>query len=332
MLIEEYRIKSRTLKNRIVMPPMITAHAIEGMVNQFHMTHYGIRSDMGVGMIIVEATAVSPAGRITLEDLGLWSDNQVYGFEMITDYLRKNKTISCLQLAHAGRKSHHTLPLVSASSIPFKEDGVIPHELSVEEIEDIISDFAHAARRAKIAGFDAVEIHAAHGYLINQFLSPLSNKRNDEFGGSFDKRFEFLKRVYKAVRKEFCNLVFVRVSAEEYAEGGLTIDDHVEIAKRLEALGVDLMDISSGGVVPFEYEVFPGYQVEFSKRIKEAVEIPVTAVGLITDYDQALEIVESGKADLIQLGRELLRSPGKVFEFAKREGVQIESGFPYGRI
>lgn len=332
MMFEEFRIKSRVLKNRIVMPPMITCHAEDGMVNQFHMAHYGVRSDMGVGMVIVEATAVEERGMITLEDLGIWDDDHIFGFEMLTDYLRKNKTISCLQLAHAGRKSHHSLDQVAPSAIPFAEDKNTPRELSKEEIEEIIAAFGKAAYRAKMARFDAVEIHGAHGYLINQFLSPLSNQRTDEFGGDFDKRFEFLKRIYQEVRKNFCGLIFVRVSAEEYAQGGLHIEDHVEIAKRLESLGVDLMDISSGGVVPYDYEAYPGYQVHLSEEIKKAVSIPVTAVGLITDYNQAKSILENDQADLIQMGRELLRSPGIVMAFAKEAGVELDLPYPYNRI
>lgn len=332
MLLEQFQICNRTLKNRIVMPAMITAHAEDGMVNQFHMTHYGIRSDMGVGMIILEATAVAENGRITMEDLGIWKDEQIFGYEMITDYLRKNKTISCLQLAHAGRKSHNDLRQVAPSAVPFKDGDPVPHELTIEEIEEIISDFGKAALRAKIARFDAVEIHAAHGYLINQFLSPLSNKRTDEFGGTKEKRFEFLRRVVKEVQKNFCNLIFVRVSADEYVEGGLTIDDHIEIAKELEQLGIHMMDISSGGVAPYNYDPKPGYQVHLSEKIKQNVSIPVTAVGLITEYEQAKEILESNQADLIQMGRELLRSPGKVLEFAKKEGVTLEVDYPYSRI
>lgn len=331
MMFNEFKIKSRTLKNRLVMPPMITCHAEDGMVNQFHMTHYGIRSDMGVGMVMVEATAVEERGRITLEDLGIWNDDQIFGFEMLTDYFRKNKTISCLQLAHAGRKSHITLDRVAPSAVSFSEEEM-PSELTKEDIEKIIKAFGKAAYRAKMARFDAVEIHAAHGYLINQFLSPLSNTRTDEFGGDFEKRFEFLRRVYQEVRKYFCGLVFVRVSADEYVEGGLHIEDHVEIAKRLEKLGVDLIDVSSGGVVPYSYDPKPGYQVHLSEQIKKAVSIPVTAVGLITEYSQAKEILENEQADLIQLGRELLRNPGTVLKFAKEEGIELDVPYPYNRI
>ncbi len=331
-MFNELKIKAHTLKNRICMPAMITVKAKDGMVNDFHMVHYGIRSDMGVGMIIVEATSVEENGRITEEDLGIWKDDQIFGFTMITDYLRKNNTLSALQLAHAGRKSHSTLKAVAPSAVAFNEESIVPHELTIDEINDIIHSFGKAAKRAKEAGFDAVEIHAAHGYLINQFLSPLSNKRNDEFGGSFDKRFEFLRRVYVAVRKEFCKLVFVRVSADEYAEGGLNIKDHVIIAKKLEELGVDLLDISSGGVVPVEYKVYPGYQIHLSEEIKKNVSIPVTAVGLITDYNLVKNTLTDNRADIIQLGRELLRNPGIVMDFAKTEEVDLGLGFPYSRI
>ncbi len=332
MLLEEYKIKSKKLKNRIVMPPMITAHAEDGMVNQFHLAHYGVRSDMGVGMIIIEATAVSENGRITTKDLGIWSDEQAFGFEMLTDYLRKNKTISCIQLAHAGRKADKTLKMVAPSAIPFKEDAPIPHELTLEEIEEVIKDFGKAALRAKSAIFDAVEIHAAHGYLINQFLSPITNKRIDEFGGSFEKRFEFLKRVFKEVRSNFCGLVGVRISADEYVEGGLSIKDHVIYAKMLEELGVDYIDVSSGGIAPYEYDPKPLYQVPYSEEIKKVVDIPVTAVGLITDFEQAENILQNNQADLIQFGRELLRNPGLVIKFGKEAGVELDLDYPYSRL
>ncbi len=332
MLLEEYKIKSKKFKNRVVMPPMITAHAENGMINQFHLAHYGIRSDMGVGMIIIEATAVSENGRITTKDLGIWSDEQAYGFEMLTDYLRKNKTISCLQLAHAGRKSDETLRMVAPSAIPFKEESPIPHELTKEEIEEIIKDFGKAALRAKSAIFDGVEIHAAHGYLINQFLSPITNKRTDEFGGSFEKRFEFLRRIFKEVRANFCGLVGVRVSADEYVKGGLTIKDHMVYAKMLEELGVDYIDVSSGGVAPYDYDPQPLYQVPLSKQIKSVVNIPVTAVGLITEYEQAESILQNNQADLIQFGRELLRNPGLVLKFGKEVGVDLKLGYPYSRL
>ncbi|XMB85510.1 NADPH dehydrogenase NamA [Mycoplasmatota bacterium WC44] len=332
MLLSEYKIKDILIKNRICMPPMITCHAVDGFVQDFHLVHYGIRSDLGVGMIILEATSVLEDGRITLEDLGIWSDDYIEGLSRITKYLNNNNTLSCIQLAHAGRKAHNDLAQVAPSSIAFDEKYNKPDKLSIEEIENIIIAFKESAVRAKKAGFDAIEIHAAHGYLINQFLSPLTNKRDDFYGGNFENRFRLLKTIIEEVKKVYNGLVFVRISAEEYAEGGLHIEDHLLIAKELENLSVDLIDVSSGGVVPYEYNIFPGYQVDLSRKVKEVVNIPVTAVGLLNDHDIAENVLNEGKADIIQFGRKLLRNPMFAKNAADSLGEVLEMDFPYSRV
>lgn len=329
MLLDKFEIKNKLLKNRIVMPPMVTRMATDGFVSDFHLVHYGIRSEYGVGMIMLEATAVVPEGRISLKDLGIWDDSHVYGLSRITEYLRENGTISCLQLAHAGRKSDKSLDVVGPSSIAFSDDYKTPRELSTSEIKKIVDAYKDAAIRAKKAGFDAVEVHGAHGYLLNSFLTPLINKREDEYGGSFENRVRFLEEVVTTVRENFDGILSVRISADDHAEGGLTVEDYFEVVERLEQLGVDMIDVSSGGVVSTSYNLYPGYQVQYSEKIKQRVSIPVTAVGLITDYQLAKNIIRDGRADLIQFGRELLRNPSLVLQFAKLEGKDLDLAYPY---
>ncbi len=332
MLLTEIKIRNKTVKNRICMPPMITCHAVEGHIQDFHLVHYGIRSDLGVGIIILEATSVLPDGRITLEDLGIWSEGHIEGLSKITSYLKNNNTLSCVQLAHAGRKAHNDLVQVAPSSIKFNDNYNTPKELTLNEIKIIIEAFKDAAVRADKAGFDAVEIHGAHGYLINQFLSPLTNVRTDEYGGSFSKRFRLLKEIIQEVKSSYNGLIFVRVSADEYAKGGLHIEDHLKIAEQLEMLGVDLIDVSSGGLVPTEYKLYPGYQVELSAKIKQVVNIPVSAVGLINDVAMAENILNENRADIIQFGRKLLKDPMFAQSASTELKVDIELPFPYSRI
>ncbi len=329
MLLDSFKLKDKVLKNRIVMPPMVTRMAKDGFVSDFHLVHYGMRSEYGVGMIMLEATAVVPDGRISTHDLGIWSDEHIEGLSKIASYLKRNNTVSCLQLAHAGRKSDKSLDVVAASPVAFNKDYVTPREIEVEEIKQVVEAFGKAAVRAKKAGFDAVEVHAAHGYLINSFLSPLTNKRTDEYGGDIKNRVRLLKDVVEKVRSSFDGILSVRISASDHAEGGLEVSDYIEIAKLLEELGVDLLDVSSGGVVSTSYNLYPGYQVQYSEEIKKHISIPVTAVGLITDYHLAKNIIRDQRADLIQFGRELLRNPSLVMQFAEKEGKDLELAYPY---
>lgn len=334
LLFQPIQIGGLTLKNRIVMSPMCQYSADEaGFVQDWHVTHYVSRAVGGVGAIVVEATAVEADGRITDRDLGLWQDAHIEKLADIVRQVHKHDVKIGIQLAHAGRKSECALPPVSAGDEPFSDRYRAPRPLSIEEIQGIVDRFRQAAVRAKKAGFDFVEIHAAHGYLLNQFLSPLVNQRSDEYGGSLEKRFRLLKEVVLAVREIWPETLFVRLSAEEYAEGGHHIGDTVEVCQRLKELGVQLIDVSSGAVVPFRIQDGPGYQVPFAERIRREALIPTGAVGKITEPEQAEEILQKGQADLIFLGRELLRNPYWALHAANRLGdgakppVQYERAF-----
>ncbi|OCA92682.1 NADPH dehydrogenase NamA [Pseudobacillus wudalianchiensis] len=309
-LFEPYTIKDVTLKNRIVMSPMCMYSAEEdGKVNDWHLVHYPGRAVGQVGLIIVEATAVTPEGRISENDLGIWSDDHTAGFKKLVSLVKAHDAKIGIQLAHAGRKSEVRGEILAPTALAFDETMKTPKEMTKAEIKQTIEAFAEGARRAKEAGFDVIELHGAHGYLINEFLSPLTNHREDEYGGSTENRLRFLQQIIQAVRSIWNGPLFVRVSANDYNENGLNADDYSEIAKQLKELGVDLIDVSSGAVVPAKISVFPGYQVKFAETIKHGANIPVGAVGMITSPSQAEEILRNERADLIFLGRELLRDP-----------------------
>ncbi len=313
------------LKNRIVMSPMCMYSAEDGVANDFHFVHYGSRAQGGAGLIIVEATGVEPRGRITNKCLGIWNDEQALALKKIVDFVHQNSESKIgIQLAHAGRKgsisaeTNRQMSLeegwetIAPSPIPFHHSERIPHELSVEEIKTLVEDFRKATKRAVDAGFDVIEIHGAHGYLIHQFLSPLSNTRTDEYGGNPENRARFLMEIVDAVNSEITEkqALFVRISGTEYAENGWEISDSVELAKVLKTKNVDLVDVSSGGningvTIPLK----PGYQVPLAEDVKKISEIKTGAVGLITSAEQAEEILENGQADLIFLAREILRNP-----------------------
>ncbi|PZU90170.1 MAG: NADPH dehydrogenase NamA [Chryseobacterium sp.] len=313
------------LKNRIVMSPMCMYSAEEGIANDFHFVHYGSRAQGGAGLIITEATAVEPRGRITNKCLGIWNDEQALALKKIVDFVHQNSESKIgIQLAHAGRKgsvsaeTNRQMSLeegwetIAPSPIPFHHSERIPHELSVNEIKNLVEDFRKAAKRAVEAGFDVIEIHGAHGYLIHQFLSPLSNTRNDEYGGNPEKRVRFLMEIVDAVNSEITDnqALFVRISGTEYAENGWEISDSVELAKVLKTKNVDLVDVSSGGNINgVTIPLRPGYQVPLAEDVKRISEIETGAVGLITSAEQAEEILQNGQADLIFLAREILRNP-----------------------
>lgn len=335
MLFDKYRIDENiVLKNRIVLPPMCICACFDesGRVNKDHIAHYGIRAILGVGMVIVEATAVEKEGRITKYDLGLWNDDQIDGMKDIVDILHRHNTVAAIQISHAGRKALHENVAKAPSNIKFNEKDKDITVLENNEVYEIINKFVEASYRAQKAGFDAVEFHGAHGYLINQFLSPLSNKRDDEFGGSFENRFRFLQLIIEKSKKVFKGSIFVRLSAEEYIKEGLHIDDHIEIAKKLEKIGVTYIDVSSGGIAPHEYNTFPLYQVPLSEKIKKNVNVSVSAVGLITEPKDAEQILIENKADLIQIGRQLLREPTWISRAANELNEMIELPYPYGRV
>lgn len=321
------QIKSIKFRNPIGMPPMCQYSSQDGYVRDWHLHHYATRSVGGVGLAIVEATSVTPDGRITPYDLGIWSDDHVKGLSELAATIERYGAVPGIQIAHAGRKASFDRPFggggdlldlnnggwiqVAPSAIPFNEGERLPHALTPAEIQDVVKAFGSAARRAKEAGFKVLELHGAHGYLIHQFLSPLSNQRTDQYGGTFENRIRFLLEVLAEVKKEWpADLpLFVRLSATDWAEGGWNPDETVRLAEVLKKEGVDLIDCSTGGLVPHvRIPVAPLYQVEFARAVKQTG-ILVSAVGLITQRDEILQILENGDADMVLLGRELLRNP-----------------------
>jgi 2,4-dienoyl-CoA reductase-like NADH-dependent reductase (Old Yellow Enzyme family) len=342
-------IRDVMIPNRIGVSPMCQYSAEEGFANDWHMVHLGSRAVGGAGLVFVEATAVTPEGRITHGDLGLWSDAHIETLQRIVTFLKQHGSVAAIQLAHAGRKASTALPwegglpltdsqgawqTVGPSAVPFADNFPAPAELSREGIADITRAFADAAQRALTAGFDIVEIHGAHGYLINEFLSPLSNRRADEYGGSFENRTRFLREVVVAVREVWPETqpLFVRISASEWVEGGWTVEDSVELARMLSPLGVDLIDCSSGGNSPVaKIPVGPGYQVPFAQEIRAHAGIRTAAVGMITDPQQAEQIVSSGAADIVLLAREFLRNPYWPVKAAQILGEKVTAPVQYGR-
>lgn len=326
-LFESHKIKDIEFKNRIVMSPMCQYMASSGQSNSWHLVHYGSRAVGGAGLIIQEATAVSPEGRISPADLGLYSDEQIAGLAEITAFVREHGAIAGIQLAHAGRKAGCSKAweggkqlsateggwqTVAPSALPFFAEDNPPVSLDDEGIAKVILDFRSAARRAHKAGFQVVEIHAAHGYLLHQFLSPLSNYRTDKYGGSFENRSRLLLEVVAAIREVWPDHLplFVRISATDWADGGWDVEEAVKLSSLLKAAGVDLIDASSGGLVPTaKIPVGPGYQVQFAEKIRKETGIMTGAVGMITEPQQAEEILQKGQADLIIIGREFLRNP-----------------------
>lgn len=348
-LFSPFTIKSITLPNRIVMSPMCQYSAVDGFAGDWHLVHLGSRAVAGTGLIIVEATAVVPEGRISYADLGIWKDEHIPALQRITTFIKAQGSVPGIQLAHAGRKAsaekawnggrqihegpNSWLP-VAPSAIPYHEKDRVPHELTVSEIKEIVLAFRDAAARALQAGFHVLELHGAHGYLIHEFYSPLSNFRTDEYGGSFDNRVRFLFEILEAVQAVWPSdlPLFVRLSATEWLENGWTVEDSVELGKRLAAAGVDLIDASSAANIPkAPIPVGPGYQVPLSAAIRKGAEIATGAVGLITNAAQAEEILRKGEADLIFLGRELLRNPYFPILAARELGVEIVRAKQYER-
>ena len=299
----------------------------DGFATDWHLVHLGARAQGGAGLVIVEASAVTPEGRITPGDLGIWKDGHIHALAQIPSFLRSQGSRAAIQLAHAGRKASMSVPFagerlllpheggwqtVAPSAVPFSSTYPVPQALDQAGIDATIDAFRHAARRALKAGFEIVEIHAAHGYLLHQFLSPLANRRTDAYGGGFQNRTRLVLQVVDAVRAEWPSHLplFVRISATDWAEGGWTVDDSVQLSRLLREHGVDLVDVSSGGQVPNAQIPFgPGYQVDFASRIRSEAAIPTAAVGLITEPAQADAVVGQGQADLVFLARAFLRDP-----------------------
>lgn len=321
----------------------------DGFANDWHLVHLGSRAVGGAGLILTEACAVSPEGRISPQDLGIWSNDHIPGLQRITKFLNDHGTVAGIQLAHAGRKASvlppwkggHPLtpdqggwPLVAPSALPFNEGSLQPNALSEQEIKVVIDSFREAAIRAMEAGFSIIEIHAAHGYLIHEFLSPLSNHRTDAYGGSLDNRMRLLLEIITAVRSVWPSALplFVRLSVTDWVEGGWDLEQSLQLAPLLKAAGVDLIDCSSGGnAAKAAIPIAPGYQVPFAKKIREVAGMPTAAVGMITTAKQAEAILEEGAADLVLLARESLREPYFPLKAARELGDDIEWPLQYQR-
>lgn len=327
LLFTPYTLGSIELKNRIVLPPMCMYKASEnGLVTSFHLSHYGARAIGGVGLIIVEATAVEPRGRITDNDLGLWSDAQIEGHQTLVQTCHALGAKMAIQLAHAGRKSvcEHSIP-VAPSPLLFSENGgyKTPIALCNMEIEETIIAFVEAAKRAQKAGYDILEIHGAHGYLLSEFLSPLTNTRTDRYGGTLEKRCRLLLKVCEAILKAVPLPLIVRISSDEWMEGGWSLEDSVYLSVELKAIGVAMIHVSAGGNHAKQTHIptlIPCYQAPYAKAIKEKAHIPTITVGLITQRSEGETLLKEDVCDLVAYGRELLRNPNMPNLFAKEAG------------
>ncbi|OGU14069.1 MAG: oxidoreductase [Geobacteraceae bacterium GWC2_53_11] len=343
-LFSPLTMRTITFRNRIFVSPMCQYSSHDGLPTDWHLVHLGSRAVGGAGLVMVEATAVSPEGRISPDDSGIWSDAHTAAFEPITRFIREQGAVAGIQLAHAGRKGSCSLPWLGGGPLgldacgwqplaptatPFDTGHPVPRALTLEEMDEVETQFRAAAKRAFTAGFQVVELHMAHGYLLHEFLSPLVNQRDDQYGGSLENRLRFPLRVAKAVREEWPSKLpfFVRISATDWLEGGWDIDQSVSLARHLKEIGVDLIDCSSGFAVPNEPVPFgPGFQVPFAARVRSEAGIASGAVGFITEPAQAEQIVATGQADVVLLGRELLRDPYWPLHAAR--ALQTEAQWP----
>ncbi|MDB5334277.1 MAG: namA 1 [Phycisphaerales bacterium] len=348
-LFSTFSLREIEFRNRVFVSPMCQYSSEDGMPNDWHLVHLGSRAVGGAAMVMVEATAVSPEGRISPADSGIWSDRHAQAFVRITRFIKENGAVPGVQLAHAGRKASTQPPWlggkglehrsggwepIAPSALAFDSDYIMPREMSLADIDAVVNEFASAARRGIEGGFEAVEIHAAHGYLLHEFLSPLSNRRTDEYGGSLANRMRLPLRVAKAVRGVWPQRwpVFTRISASDWAEGGWDLPQSIELSRALKDVGIDLIDCSSGGLVPnAKIPVRPGYQVPFSEAIRKEVGIATGAVGMITEPLQAEQIMANGQADVVLLARELLRDPYWPLHAAEELGADVQWPKQYGR-
>jgi 2,4-dienoyl-CoA reductase-like NADH-dependent reductase (Old Yellow Enzyme family) len=348
-LFSPLTLRELTFKNRVFVSPMCQYSSLDGMPTDWHLVHLGSRAIGGAALVIVEATAVSPEGRISPFDSGMWSAEHGRAFRRITKFLKEHGAVPGVQLAHAGRKASTAQPWngggpvtveeggwipMAPSPVPFDKGYPTPREMSADDIEALVARFRDAARWSLDGGFEVVEIHAAHGYLLHQFLSPLSNRRADGYGGSLENRMKVPLRVTAAVREVWPATwpVFVRISATDWADGGWDLPQSIEFARALKSIGVDLIDCSSGGLVPHaKIQVGPGYQVPFAEAIRREAGIATGAVGMITEPRQADQIIAGGQADAILIARELLRNPYWPLHAADELGDQIEWPVQYGR-
>jgi 2,4-dienoyl-CoA reductase-like NADH-dependent reductase (Old Yellow Enzyme family) len=340
-LFEPFQLRGLTLRNRIVVSPMCQYSSHEGFANDWHFVHLASRAVGGAALVFTEAAAVTAEGRISPDDLGIWDDVQAGAFERIARFVKGEGAAFGMQLAHAGRKASTRRPWdgvgavspedggwqpIGPTAAPFADNYPVPREMTRDDIVRAVEAFRRAAFRARRAGFDVLEVHAAHGYLIHEFLSPLSNTRTDEYGGSFENRIRLCLEVVTAVRKVWPEdlPLFVRISATDWIDGGWDIEQSVELARRLGTLGVDVIDCSSGGNAPnAKIPLGPGYQVPFAERIKRDAAIATGAVGLITRSDEADAIVRGGQADLVVLAREMLRDPYWPMRAARELGHEM---------
>lgn len=331
-LFDTITIKDITLKNRIVMPPMCMYSAIDGKATDFHVVHYATRATGQMGLIIVESTGVMANGRISENDLGLYGDDQLKPMSWITKRIHQNHAVACIQLNHAGRKSKANLELLAPSAIAFG-DYDVPKQMTVDEINDVIEAFKLSAQRALEADFDMIEIHAAHGYLIHEFMSPLSNQRTDHYGGTLENRSRLLREVVDAVRKVFPveKPLSLRISAEDYIKVGLHPQDWVDAIKMVPHGYIDIVHVSSGGIVPVDIDDYPGYQLAYAKKIKRDTRLVTIAGGLIEDPFMASGVLQENEADLIYFGRLSLKDPYFPLRFAKQMRVDIDWPLQYIR-
>lgn len=341
-LFTPLKLREIEFRNRVFVSPMCQYSSEDGHPNDWHLVHLGSRAVGGAGLVIVEATAVSPEGRISPRDLGLWSDAHGKAFTRLVGFIKAQGAAVGIQLAHAGRKASTAAPWEGGGYVGASQGGWIPvgpspkafgpefpapHELTRDEIAKLVEQFGDTARRARDAGFDVVEVHAAHGYLLHQFLSPLTNIRTDQFGGSFENRIRFPLAVVARVRGVWPSSLplFVRISATDWVEGGWSLDDSVELARQLQTIGVDLIDCSSAGAVAeARVPVGPGYQVPFAAAVRTNAGIPTGAVGMVTSPEQAEQILAHGQADAVLLARELLRNPYWPLVAARKLGAAVQ--------
>jgi 2,4-dienoyl-CoA reductase-like NADH-dependent reductase (Old Yellow Enzyme family) len=340
-LFSPISFRSITLQNRIVVSPMCQYSSEDGFANDWHLVHLGSRATGGAGLVFSEATAVSPEGRISPQDLGIWKDEHIPELKRITSFVKSQGSVAGIQLSHAGRKASHQRPwdggkcipianggwqTIAPSAIPFAEEDTVPLEMSKQQIAEVVRQFRDAAKRALDAGFEVIEIHGAHGYLINEFLSPLGNKRSDEYGGSFENRSRFLLEVIEAIKEVWPDTLplFLRISASDWVEGGWTVSDSQQLAEMLTDKDIDLIDCSSGGMVSnAKITAGPSYQVPFAEAVRRNTKMQTGAVGIIVTGAQAEEIISSGKADLVFLAREFLRDAYFPMHAAQELGAEL---------
>jgi 2,4-dienoyl-CoA reductase-like NADH-dependent reductase (Old Yellow Enzyme family) len=348
-LFSSFKLRDVEFRNRVFVSPMCQYSSRDGLPDEWHLVHLGSRAVGGAGLVMVEATGVSPEGRISPGDTGIWSDEHARAFRPIASFIKAQGAVPGIQLAHAGRKASTDVPwrggkpleeseggwqTLAPSALPFADGYPAPREMAVEDVEKVIEQFVDAARRSLDAGFEVIELHMAHGYLLHEFLSPLSNLRHDEYGGSLEGRAHFPLKVAEAVRNTWpASLpLFVRISATDWAEGGWDLQQSIQFSRWLKEIGVDLIDCSSGGLIPgVKIVVGPAYQTPFAAAIRQETGIATGAVGMITEAFQAEQIIAGGEADVVFLARAMLRDPYWALHAAKALGVDVAGPVQYGR-